>query len=376
MKNRKTVTVILILLLAVMLTVIITSTVRGFRSEELAFRETESIVIPRMVGPTALREDGTLVSTDDRDLSMFTDIVQIVPMLDCIVGLRSDGTLVSDMYGFENSNAAQWRDVVRLDSSDGPGLVAILSDGSIAVEYLFKYTYEYVVYLPDEEYGYVPCDSAEIYDVRSTRVINEGIYFLREDGRIVFWANAQYAFDEYYMLNVDSVVDFELIGYGNILCLLNDGSVTVVGPDSTKWSERLASWQDVLQIEWGYWDCVYGLRPDGRVLVAGEVLPNATPEENAAIAAEIASWENIVELDAYGSVVVALAADGRVYAAGNNDDGQCNVDDWRDVAGIQNYGTIVYGICSDGTVLAAGNNRWGYCNVSHWTDVRLPEGME
>ena len=85
-----------------------------------------------------------------------------------------------------------------------------------------------------------------------------------------------------------------------------------------------------------------------------------------------ALWNDIAErqtIDCSGGHTVGLKSDGTVVAAGDNEDGQCNVSDWTDVVAIAcNYRHTV-GLKSDGTVVAAGNNNYGQCNVSDWTDV-------
>ena len=66
------------------------------------------------------------------------------------------------------------------------------------------------------------------------------------------------------------------------------------------------------------------------------------------------------------SHTVGLRADGRVLAAGYNEDGQCNVGNWRNVIAIacDSYHTV--GLRADGTVVATGKNSDGQCGVSGW----------
>lgn len=75
------------------------------------------------------------------------------------------------------------------------------------------------------------------------------------------------------------------------------------------------------------------------------------------------------ELSAGGRHTVRVDRDGYVYAVGDNEEGQLNLEDWTDVtkvvAGI--YNTV--GLRSDGTVYATGLNTEGQCNTSSWTDI-------
>lgn len=67
--------------------------------------------------------------------------------------------------------------------------------------------------------------------------------------------------------------------------------------------------------------------------------------------------------------VVALRRDGTVAAAGNNDKGQCNVQDWTDIIAVAAGFEYTVGLRSDGTVAATGFNNNGQCNVQGWTDI-------
>jgi hypothetical protein len=67
--------------------------------------------------------------------------------------------------------------------------------------------------------------------------------------------------------------------------------------------------------------------------------------------------------------VVALRRDGTVVAAGNNDKGQCNVQDWTDIIAVAAGFEYTVGLRSDGTIVAVGSNNNGQCNVQDWTDI-------
>lgn len=69
------------------------------------------------------------------------------------------------------------------------------------------------------------------------------------------------------------------------------------------------------------------------------------------------------------SHVVGLRLDGTVLAAGENQDGQCNVSGWRDIVAVSagRYHTV--GLKADGTVVAVGGNSWGQCEVSGWRHI-------
>lgn len=67
--------------------------------------------------------------------------------------------------------------------------------------------------------------------------------------------------------------------------------------------------------------------------------------------------------------VVGLASDGKVLAAGNNGQGQCQVADWSDVVYIAAGGNDTAALKSDGTVVFAGENQDAWSAASAWTGV-------
>ncbi|NLO83052.1 MAG: hypothetical protein GX094_08370 [Clostridiales bacterium] len=91
-------------------------------------------------------------------------------------------------------------------------------------------------------------------------------------------------------------------------------------------------------------------------------------------AAALRDFEAIAELGlqviaAGRNHVVALRRDGRVMAAGNNDKGQCNVQEWTDIIAVAAGFEYSVGLRADGTVVATGFNNNGQCNVQGWTEI-------
>lgn len=66
---------------------------------------------------------------------------------------------------------------------------------------------------------------------------------------------------------------------------------------------------------------------------------------------------------------VALKKDGTVYAAGNNEYGQCNVAGWRDIVALAAGINHTLGLRGNGTVIACGDNSFGQCDVGDWKNV-------
>ena len=67
--------------------------------------------------------------------------------------------------------------------------------------------------------------------------------------------------------------------------------------------------------------------------------------------------------------VLGIASDGTVKAAGDNTDGQCNVEGWTDIVKVAAGFNHSVGLRADGTVVAVGQNTYGQCDVSDWQDI-------
>ena len=131
---------------------------------------------------------------------------------------------------------------------------------------------------------------------------------------------------------------------------------------------------------------------------------------------EISSVQNIISIGM--GHIVALKADGTVAATGNNQDGQCEVQNWKGIksicaglrftAGLRYNGTVIVacnkslmkdfssivaswadvisisagsdyliGLKSDGTAVAVGNNKHGQCEVQGWKNlVAISTGID
>ena len=67
--------------------------------------------------------------------------------------------------------------------------------------------------------------------------------------------------------------------------------------------------------------------------------------------------------------ILALKADGTVVAAGENEDGRCDVGDWTDMIALTASETASFGLRADGTVAAAGKLAPGMEDVLQWKDI-------
>ena len=80
-------------------------------------------------------------------------------------------------------------------------------------------------------------------------------------------------------------------------------------------------------------------------------------------------WPDELTMIAAGDYhVLSLREDGTVWAAGNNDNGQCELEEWDHIARVYAYGYISAGLRTDGTVVLAGDDEMKD-GVSSWTDI-------
>jgi len=108
------------------------------------------------------------------------------------------------------------------------------------------------------------------------------------------------------------------------------------------------------------WAHTVGVRTDGTVVTVGN---------NEKGQCNVNDWTDIVQTSAGLYHTVGLRSDGTVVAVGFNMNGQCNVNDWTDIVQVSASGAHTVGLRTDGTVVAVGTNSAGQCNVSGWTDI-------
>ncbi len=107
-----------------------------------------------------------------------------------------------------------------------------------------------------------------------------------------------------------------------------------------------------------------GLKTDGTVVAAGN-------NENGQC--EVSQWRDIVAVFAGDMNSFGLKRDGTLVVAGKPDEldeyGQCDVSLWKNIKAIsaERYHTV--GLKTDGTVVAIGSNEFGQCDVSLWSDI-------
>lgn len=107
---------------------------------------------------------------------------------------------------------------------------------------------------------------------------------------------------------------------------------------------------------------VAGLRQDGTVVALADESSRRIPDA-------VTRWRDIRALAAGSAHLVGLCIGGDVVATGQNERGQCRVDDWRRVVAVSCGETFTLGLCADGSVRATGQMYTGTVNSRDgWID--------
>ena len=228
---------------------------------------------------------------------------------------------------------------------------------------------------PSSEYVDFCCYSSEWYAA------------LKSDGTVIASGlDRSFSLEDIDEINSwENIVDIVSCG-DMIVGLKEDGTVEEIGLSNLAEYYTVTSpdsWTDITKICIGYTHTIYGLKADGTVAVAG-YMPEASDEYTQKQRNNIATWENVVDLDGTiymaGDELIALCADGRVLdrdSYENLSEEQLEHTQYfgrpvkiNDGISIQSGGWINTCLRADGTVAI-----WGYDydrlhkEVSQWTDV-------
>lgn len=316
-----------------------------------------------MNGYGVILADGTFISSQDNErtqaASSWTDLVDVQYVANGIVGLRSDGTVVS--YGLDDTLAetiASWRNVIEIavyeEDYDGH-LAGLTTSGEVL--------------LTDAVPGDPP---AVTKPVRHIMPSDDAVMVLFEDGTVGEATFSWFYFNELGGDVVEVVADNYLA-----VALKADGSLsyTVTGDWATDgFHPNYYEWSiDTINI-----DTLEGVivRP-----VPREV-PAEQPSDESAISAEIASIRPYNRINLSNGLQIVLP-DGRVLQVADNyvqdeTSGKWYVDGcrqairdesiWHDIVEVVGY----YGLRSDGTIAIPENDSiyQYYPELPAWSNVK------
>jgi hypothetical protein len=160
------------------------------------------------------------------------------------------------------------------------------------------------------------------------------------------------------MPQLEHVSSFQSDYPRNVLAILDNGKVQVINPSLNE--EDIAAihtWNNIVQAETNG-TLVIGLKADGSVVSVGERYERY----------EVINWKDVVAIS-ISNQLIGLKEDGTVVTVGDNRFGEGNVEDWNQIIAVSTSGHHTIGLKSDGTVIAAGDNSYGQGNIEHWKDI-------
>jgi serine/threonine protein kinase len=231
------------------------------------------------------------------------------------VGLKSDGTVISEAIDSWAQDIHKWTDIAAVAAGHYI-TVGLKSDGT-------------VVAVMDESYS-SECDVSGWTDIVAIQASLNVVAGLRADGTVLI------AGDEYL-------------------------------------SSCVSDWTDIVALELYSTKAIYGVRADGTV-VSNETMPWTSWNQDTYVPGEISDWTNIVSVSTSGVHTVGLKSDGTVVAIGYKHELQCDVSTWTDIVMIATGQTHTVGLRKNGTVITTLDpqvpaENFGQRNVSLWTDI-------
>jgi alpha-tubulin suppressor-like RCC1 family protein len=285
-----------------------------------------------------LKADGTVVATGDNeygqcDVGDWEGIVQIAAGVAHTVGLREDGTVIAagnNEYG--QCDCPGWNAIVQIAAGIS-FTVGLREDGTVVA------VGDSAWWQPSAGFCLIPPCPGPVAPVEDITQIAAGathIVALREDGTVIAAGNNAYGQCDCPGWN--AIVQIAA-GVGHTVALREDRTVIAVGNN-----------------EYGQCDVPWNLA----------VLQAEDPEEEEE--EPIQAYPNpLVQIAAGGFHTVGLeGVRGTVIAVGDNEYGQCDVEDWTNIAYVSAGYQHTVAIRNDGSVVAVGNNDHGQCDCPGW----------
>ena len=297
-----------------------------------------------------LREDGTVDCCGDYFLSnlhdvddCWRDIVSISSGAGCIVGLKSDGTVVAagdlDNQNYELHAIESWTNISYLEASSS-GFLGIDRSGGLHIA---------------SHRGYSDWTFPSGWnDVIKLVAGNYHIVGLKSDGSVVSTAAPGY---KGFETKQDYKAAFEVTDWNSIVSIAAAGLCTVgLKSDGTV----------VVAAVTDYVDC---LDAQGNNHYGGISQP---------VMETVKEWTDIIAIDTNGYAIVGVKKDGSVVIAGREPDSlyrtdwssMCNNNEWTDIVDVCIGSDHILGLKADGTVVADGRDYEGQCDVESWGEFR------
>lgn len=242
-----------------------------------------------------LHSDGTVSATNTpqynsdsgwETVSEWADIVEIRARSNDLVGLKSDGTLVTtDTY--HSKNLKKWKNIISFESDSY--VIGLRSDGTVVAN--------------TDEQGDLDAWS-DIVDIATSSNYATG---LKNDGTVVAAEHNEDADNWEDIVSVDEWEDIISVICNStfIAGLKSDGTVVI----STS-SIDVSDWSNIVSIDCGE-DHVVGLKSDGTVLAAWT--ESKKQEES-----KVKRWTDIADVYAFHYYIIGVRTDGSIIKTDYN----------------------------------------------------------
>jgi len=264
----------------------------------------------------ALKKDGTVVATGSNkygqcDVDDWSDIVQVSAGEYYSLGLKKDGTVVAVGDKSLKWSFTDWKDIISI-SAGAYYAVGLKKDGTIVTTY--------------DGYRETYIDSYK--DIKYIDIANSTVILINEEGKILNAIRDQYtekrtkAFIEKYDNPISAQTTLALNA------VLKDNGQLVLNSPRPLINIGNKTYHNIAQFDMDYL-LICMLTKYGEVKIVkyqGSWFYMKKYED------EVKSWENIISVDAGADHVIALTSHGTVLSIGENDFGQCDVNEWTDIA--------------------------------------------
>lgn len=252
----------------------------------------------------AVTDDLRVIGSDHKyNTSGWTDILSIDYMYDILVGLKTDGTVITKGRKVDTEN---WTDIVQVCAGI-KYIVGLKEDGTV---------------LAAGHNGDGQCNVEDWTDVRLIATGWRHTIGLTNDGKILLAGRVSSKSREmaemYQGTNIKDIVGGGGgdIGQGHTVILYNDGTCKAFG-DNTYNQCDVDDWTDIVQISAGDWHTL-GLKSDGTVVVTNPTHPG----DLYTGCLRVTDWTDIIRVEAGTGLSVGVKSDGSLVCVGFNSEGQ------------------------------------------------------
>ena len=279
---------------------------------------------------------------------------KLITCMDHTVLLRFDGTVCACGNNEVGAcNVSKWNNITDISVSNN--MTIGIQDGRIVLGAGMITTNEIGYQIEDDEDVIDKAiNKGESKEILNIACGNSCLYILH-NGRITFRFKGYYRnvpdFDR--LNNIESISS----SLRHMAAVTKNGKVISVGDNELKQCET-DGWSEIVKAK--AIDNPYGIPVTLGITKNGEAFTTQY---------ELSMWKDIIDIDAGELHVVGLDSFGKVFAFGDNKEGQCNVTEWEEVVGISTGYRHTVALTSAGCVYATGDNSFGQCDVADWKDM-------